>query len=231
MTTLDPKRSAPRRGRPRQAGLLERRREEILDAATAVFAREGYPGADLQHVADRLGVGKGTIYRYFETKRAIFQAAVDRAVVGMRSAIDDALVGLDDPFDRIEAAIRAYLVYFDEHPEFVELIIQERAEFRDRKKPTYFQHREANLGVWQKMYADLIRAGRVRDVPIDRITDTLGNVMYGAMFTNYFAGRHKTLLRQADDILDIVFNGLLTDTERARRTRPASHRGHQEKSQ
>ncbi|MGH7131588.1 MAG: TetR/AcrR family transcriptional regulator [Phycisphaerales bacterium] len=221
MTTLEPRRVTARRGRPKEAGLPERRREEILVAATQVFAREGYPGTDLQDVADKLGVGKGTLYRYFDTKRSIFQAAVDRAVIGMRRSIDAALVGLEDPFDRIEAAVRAYLVYFDEHPEFVELIMQERAEFRDRKKPTYFAHREANLGVWQKMYADLIKSGRIRDIPVDRITDTLGNVMYGAMFTNYFAGRHKTLLRQADDILDIAFNGLLTDTERARRARGA----------
>jgi len=56
----------------------------------------------------------------------------------------------------------------------------------------------------------------VRAIPVDRIMDTLGMLMFGAMFTNYTAGRRKPLARQADDMLDVVFNGLLTPAERRR---------------
>ena len=195
-----------------------RRREEILRAATLVFARVGYGCADLQDVADDLGVGKGTLYRYFPTKEALFTAAVDRVMTGMRESIDGAVLGVGDPLEVIGAAVRAYLCYFDKHPEYVELLIQERAELRDRKTPTYFVHREANVGRWRAIYAGLIAAGRMRDIPMDRITDVTSNAIYGAMFVNYFAGRRKSLLEQAEDILDVIFNGLLTPEEQARRT-------------
>jgi len=46
-----------------------RREEEILEAAAIFFAECGYSEADTQTLADRLGVGKGTIYRYFPSKR------------------------------------------------------------------------------------------------------------------------------------------------------------------
>src|SRR2546428_5724917 len=134
-----------KRGRPKDPGLLERRRAEILDAATRGFAERGYRCTDLQDVADLLGVGKGTLYRYFPTKEALFQAAVDRVMTGMRASIDEAVADIDDPLERIGRAMRTYLAYFDRHPEYVELLIQERAEFRDRKTPTYFVHREANI--------------------------------------------------------------------------------------
>lgn len=207
--------SAPKRGRPKDPGLPARRREEILEAATAVFAEFGYRCADLQDVADRLGVGKGTLYRYFPTKQELFQAAVDRVMTGMRATIDAAVRGATDPLDRIRIAARTYLCYFDRHPEFVELIIQERAEFKDRKKPTYFEHREKNVHRWRRLYAGLIEEGRVRPVPVDRITETMSSLLYGAMFTNYFAGRKKALADQADDILDIFLRGILTDSERS----------------
>ena len=45
-----PKKKGP--GRPRDAALAERRREEILDTAAVVFARHGYPNTDVQYVAD-----------------------------------------------------------------------------------------------------------------------------------------------------------------------------------
>lgn len=210
---------ASKRGRPKVEGLIERRRDEIIDAATTVFARDGFACADLQDVADAIGVGKGTLYRYFPTKDQMFQAAVDRVMTNMRASINAAVAGVDQPLDRIAAAVRAYLTYFDEHPEGVELIIQERAHFKDRKKPTYFAHREANLHRWQDIYRTLIAEGRVRDIPVDRITDVMSNQLYGRVFTNYFAGREKTLREQADDLLDVIWNGILTDKERQARCR------------
>ena len=204
--------SAVKRGRPPQKGLAERRREEILRVATSLFASAGYACTDLQDVADKLGIGKGTLYRYFPTKQALFHAAVERAIMGMQSAIDAAIARLTEPLDRIGCAVRAYLGYFDRNPECIELLMQERAQFPERKKPKYFEHREANRGAWEKLYRDLIAQGYFRDIPVQRITDTVGALVYGAMFTNYFAGRRKGLAEQAEDILDVVFNGLLTQT-------------------
>ncbi len=206
----------PGPGRPRDPELPGRRREAILKEAARLFARDGYPGTDLQNIADALKIGKGTLYRYFPSKRELFQAAVDNAMIGMRSAIDDAIQGVEDPLDRIALAVRHYLKFFHDHPENVELLIQERAEFRDRKKPTYFAFREANVERWREVYRDLIRKGRIRDLPVDRISDVLGDLVYGTMFTNYIAARTKSLVSQADGIIDLIFHGLLTPAERAR---------------
>ncbi len=56
----------------------------------------------------------------------------------------------------------------------------------------------------------------MRDVPAERITEVLSDLVYGTMFTNYFAGPRKPSAEQADDILDIVFHGILSTTERRR---------------
>lgn len=205
-----------RAGRPPVMPLAERR-EEILAVATALFAEHGYTGSDTQRLADRLQVGKGTLYRYFPTKRALFLACVDRVMRLMRQAIDASTVGVDDPLDLIAAAIRAYLDFFATRPEFVELLIQERAQFKDRKKPTYFEHRDAHVEHWRSLYRALIAEGRLRNVPVENITDVMSDLVYGTMFTNYFAGQRKPSEAQAQAILDVVFNGILSPTERRRR--------------
>ncbi len=201
-------------GRPRDKTLIARRREEILEVATRMFAERGYRNTDLQVMADLLQIGKGTIYRYFPSKRDLFLAAVDRGMRCLRSQIESCTAGVSDPLERIAQAIRSYLAFFDTHPELVELFIQERAEFKDRKKPTYFEYRDAKVGNWQELYRSLITAGRVRAIPVERITDVIGNLLYGTMFTNYFVGRSTSYEAQAQDILDIVFYGILSETER-----------------
>ncbi|MEQ9002157.1 MAG: hypothetical protein RIE74_01195 [Pseudomonadales bacterium] len=114
-----------------------------------------------------------------------------------------------DALERMVAAVHAYLRFFDEHPDLLELIIQERAEFKDRKKPTYLIHRDENIGEWRVLIESLIEAGRVRRVPVDRILDVMSYTLYGAIFTNHFASEPRCFDCQADEILDIVFDGIL----------------------
>src|SRR5215831_8525437 len=109
------------RGRPKDEDLKSRRQEEILDVSAKVFARHGFPNTDVQVIADQLGVGKGTIYRYFPTKRDLFLATIERGVRRLQEATDAHAASASDPLERIIAAIHSYLEFFDENPEMVEL--------------------------------------------------------------------------------------------------------------
>lgn len=52
------------------------KRQAILDAAFAVFARDGYRQASVDTVAATAGVAKHTIYNHFGDKQSLFRAAV-----------------------------------------------------------------------------------------------------------------------------------------------------------
>jgi AcrR family transcriptional regulator len=192
------------------------RKEEILRTATELFAEHGFSDAITQALADRLGVGKGTIYRYFPSKRDLFLAAADRVMRKLQERIQATITGVEDGLEQVARAITSFLAFFAEHPEYVELLIQERAQFKDRKRPTYVEHRQVNVRRWRLLYGRLIAEGRVREIPVERITDVVGNLIYGTMFTNYFAGQSKPVEQQARDILDVIFRGILTEREKAR---------------
>ena len=89
------------------------RREEILEAATRLFAELGYDQTDTQRLADDLGVGKGTLYRYFPSKRELFLAAADRVMNQLLDRLRAATEGVADPLDGITRAVRTYLDFFD----------------------------------------------------------------------------------------------------------------------
>jgi AcrR family transcriptional regulator len=202
--------------RPAAECLWESRQEEILTQAARLFAKHGYSGTDTQLLCETIGVGKGTVYRYFPSKRELFLAAADRVMRMMRERVDSSVANIADPIEQITSGIRTFLGFFAEHPEFVELLIQERAQFKDRVKPTFMEHRLVNVERWRNIYRQLIADGRVRDVPIDRITDVIGNLLYGTIFTNYFSGQAQAVELQAENIIDVAFNGILTAEERQR---------------
>lgn len=206
-----------RPGRPVDEALWARRRDEILDAAAMLFADRGYSDTTTEMLADKLAVGKGTIYRYFPTKRDLFLGACDRLMHRLFATIEESASAVEDPLDKISTAIRTYLRYFVEHPEFAELMIQERAQFKDRKTPTYFAHREARIEQHRQFFRELIASGRVRNIPVDSMNGVLSNLVYGTMFANYLSGQRRSEADQAQEILDVVFFGILSESERDRR--------------
>jgi AcrR family transcriptional regulator len=198
------------------------RQEEILTQAARLFAERGYAKTDTTLLAETVGVGKGTVYRYFSSKRELFLAAADRVMRMLKQRVDARMAEIADPLESIVLGVREFLNFFNEHPGFVELLIQERALFKDRKQSTFIEHRAMNIDRWRAFYGDLIVQGRVRDIPVDRITDSLGNILYGTIFTNYFSGSSKSVEKQANDIIDVVFYGILSPQELKKRNRLAA---------
>ncbi len=201
-------------GRPPDEALQERRRRAILKVAAAVFAKHGFAATDVQWIADRLKISKGTIYRYFPSKEKLFLSAVEQGMDRVREHIDAARRAAGDKVEEIRAAVIAYLEFFKSNPGLVELFVQERAEFRERHRPIYFQHKDVRRGAWREHFAQLIAEGRIRSVPVERVMDVLGDVLYGTILTNHFTGRQKPFESQAQDLLDIFFHGILTEKGR-----------------
>jgi len=190
------------------------RQAEILEKAIELFAKHGYADTDTQLLADELCVGKGTIYRYFCSKEELFLAAVDCGLRKLHDRMEPHLASDLDPLEKIRRGIRTYIDFFLEHGEIVELLIQERALFKDRRKPTYYQHRERNIKRWQALYGQLMDEGRIRRMSPERITDIVGDLIWGTMFTNYFSGRASNAELQAEAILDVVCLGILVGEQR-----------------
>ena len=86
--------------------------------------------------------------------------------------------------------------------------------FKDRETPTFFRYRERNVQRWRDLYRELMAAGRLREMPPERITDVLSDLTYGTMCANYFAHRDRAPAEQVEAILDIVWRGILSDSER-----------------
>ena len=56
----------------RKAQEFRQREQEILDAALILFLEQGEDRVTVENIADRVGIGKGTIYKHFETKNQIY---------------------------------------------------------------------------------------------------------------------------------------------------------------
>jgi AcrR family transcriptional regulator len=196
-------------GRPRDPDLEARRRADILAVAGRVFADEGFAATDVQVIADRLGVGKGTVYRYFPTKEALFLAAVEAGLDELTAEMDRVLAEPGaDGLGLIERAVRAYLGFFHRRPEMAELFVQERAAFKGRHRPLYFAEDQECDAKHAAFLERVMASGEVRRMPPERLFAVIGDLLYGTILTNLLSGRPADPDAQARDVLDVVLNGV-----------------------
>jgi AcrR family transcriptional regulator len=64
------------------------RRRQILLGAKKVFAARGYHDTNISHICDDLGIARGTLYQYFESKKAVFVAIVEDLLERVRAAVE-----------------------------------------------------------------------------------------------------------------------------------------------
>ena len=69
----------------------EERRNELLDAAQALFYRKGYENTSVNDIIDAVGVAKGTFYHYFTSKVEILDQIIERQMLAIDAAIDKVL--------------------------------------------------------------------------------------------------------------------------------------------
>jgi len=113
-------------GRPLSARGLNTRRK-LLDAAERVFGEIGYVDASIVKVTEAAGVGQGTFYLYFDSKRAIFDELVRDLNSRVRHAMKEASSQGETRLEQELLGFKAYFRFTSDHPALYRIIRQ--AEF------------------------------------------------------------------------------------------------------
>ena len=100
-------------GRSRKSA--EERRLQIVQAAEKLFSRKGFHATTIEEIALEAGVSKGLIYVYFEDKTDVLFLTLRFVLEIYEREIPIVLGGIDDPLERLEAALRAYCSLVDKH--------------------------------------------------------------------------------------------------------------------
>jgi TetR/AcrR family fatty acid metabolism transcriptional regulator len=99
---------------------------DILNAAVKLFSERGFEPTTVDEIAAQAGVGKGTIYLYFENKEQIFRAVIEQ---GLRS-IDKLFTAIIDSKEsylaRIKALIQTQLQFVLDNQDFYRIFLKER---------------------------------------------------------------------------------------------------------
>lgn len=103
------------------------KREAILNAAAQIFGEKGFHSATVEEIAKEAGVGKGTIYQYFDSKSKIFEELHQWFI--QRYIMDLDTLDEKEPFaENLKRLIGIHLVHMQEYSPIATKIHRELAE-------------------------------------------------------------------------------------------------------
>src|SRR4051794_12024636 len=100
--------------------------DKILQAAGHLFGAQRFHEVRMEDIAAEAEVGKGTLYRYFTDKEELYLALVARSADQMLVRLREDLAAVEGPRAKLQAAVTAFIDFFDENPHLFDLI--QRAE-------------------------------------------------------------------------------------------------------
>jgi AcrR family transcriptional regulator len=111
-------------GHPQAAGTDTR--EQLLDAATALFAEKGISATTVAQIAEHVGVTPAMIHYYFKTREqlldTVIEERIDRIIAFVWNPITERE---DDPITLVQGLVRRIIQVSDENPWLPQLWIRE----------------------------------------------------------------------------------------------------------
>lgn len=150
-----PERISPSGKREQQK---EARRCAIIEAALEVFIAQGFTAAKLDDVAERAGIGKGTIYLYFDSKESLLEEVVRQTLFPSNHLEENYLSQLGSSASEILANHFRYIYNFMKNPKVPPLLMMIMGETVRFPKLSQFLYDEM-ISQSQQVTLNIIRKG------------------------------------------------------------------------
>lgn len=169
-------------------GVKERRarqkrylRQEILDAASELFVRDGYENVSMRRIADKIEYSPTTIYIYFKDKGDLLEQVCKEAFGGLVQRLTKIMDQPGDPIDRLKKGLVTYIEFGLENPhQYRATFMMPIPEGFDRTK--YQQEDSPGMQAFSFLIrgvTDCVNAGKLPAMNVELASQTLWAGIHG----------------------------------------------------
>ncbi len=197
--------------------LVEKRRKQIVVAATKLFSGQGFYKTRIKDIASEAGVSAGLVYLYVREKEDVLLLVLLQVVNSYAQEIPKAIEGLTDPLERLLRAVEAYCTVVDRHRAATVLAYRSTKSLsRERRLLIQRRETETNAIIAAAVVA-CMKAGLIRKVNVDVLTYQIVLVAHGWALKSWHFKSRLTLEEYIRESLDILLTGVLTPIGQRRR--------------
>jgi len=183
---------------------------EILDAASQIFADYGYKKTSMQDIGDRLGMTKSNLYLYFDNKEDLYKKSVSFQLLKWEKEVEESVQAQKTAADKFEIVCRKSFEYIGNNEILKKLAEKDRGIFSTSHDDDRFidVNRRAQQ-ILKDVIAEGIKTSEFREVDIDNISEYLFS-NYMMFLIKLYSKKDKYVTdKLVDDAIDLLKHGLL----------------------
>ena len=189
-------------------------KERILEAALEIFSQKGFHPATTDEIAERAGVGKGTLYRYFETKEKLFAELVRLRLEELERRAGSVMDGQDDVLTMISKYIRVYFEFFDGNQRLFRLIVQEQLELGEDSLSAYFRKVMRAIPHLKRKVYEGTQQGILKDVDFQTVFYGTMGFAHGVIQKWLARDCSYSLVDELPGVLEVLFYGFVKNAQK-----------------
>ena len=178
----------------------EKKKKALIDAAEALFIRNGFDSTSIDDVAKQACVTKRTLYQYFISKEDLYLAVVLRVAKQLTATYEEAFATGGTALEKIRRANQVYLKFYFEHSAQFMLLNYTPANCQNCEASPHLPELAALDGIRIRHYLNLIEMGK-GDGSINAALD-----VKKAVFFCFFAAHSMmhTVSSMGNEIWDMI---------------------------
>lgn len=181
----------------------------IIHCAAEIFSQREFHEVLTDDIAQRLGIGKGTIYRYFGSKEDLYLAAIGEGLNGLHAAVT-AVLQQDAPMETtIEAVVRTLVSYFWHQRDFFVLMHRLEPKLKARERADWQKRRTEAMTMIRRVLERSAACGEICRCNFRVAVEILFGMIRAACLYRTESDRPEELARQ---VTAIFLHGLTGDT-------------------
>jgi AcrR family transcriptional regulator len=193
----------------------EARREKVRQAARRVFAEHGYRATSMQDLARAAGMGKASLYHYFDSKEELLTELYEEVLRENVRAVEHILAAQQPAGAALRAVVVDRVVYTCRNRDLLNVFFEEEAELPARMRARLIRVRREYDDAILTIVEDGVRRGELRLTTTPRL---FVNTLLGAanwVYKWYDPSGPMTPEQLGNDMSDILLGGVIARTEPA----------------
>jgi len=193
----------------------DRKLQLILERAAEVFARKGFEGASMRDLSRSTGISLAGLYHYVPSKQELLHRIQMDAFSQILERLEERLVGVEDPEQRVRVLIRNHLEYFLAHPVEMKVFTHEAEALEGSYRSEVGGIKRRYYELAMELFQNLQREGRVRELKARAAVLALFGMM-NWIYTWHRPGTDPGAEELAATFADIFLHGALAAGSGAR---------------
>lgn len=193
--------------KPALSAIAANKTQAILTAAQRIFIRHGFGQARIEDIAQEAGVGKGTVYEYFPSKKAIFEQAVETSVRDYLKAITKETEEPGDIKDTLQRIAVIHLKFVAEHRNMATVVMSNPGillPHRDKLQKILHEAETTLAAVIQKG----VDNGSLRPLDAHLAAQAFAGTLSTVGGVRLLARHGRSVEKTAAELIDIVLYGI-----------------------